>query len=184
MDNIFDLVADFYAQDEEWNTVLQQSYVENFLRTKLWQGASEEELYQAWDHITVLCIFLGNSDNYLGDMSKEDFIDCVGWCARNVSDFFVTYEQIDSFFATMTELYAHLKKKRIIGEKIALFYLFYLCSFSNLGGRGAEATVLLDQYVFKQKTCEARNRLLKAQQYDLNHKNAIIIKEHYIIVCA
>ena len=27
-------------------------------------------------------------------------------------------------------------------------------------------------------------RLLKAQQYDLNHKNAIIIKEHYIIVCA
>ncbi|MGM9562423.1 MAG: hypothetical protein ACI3WT_09315 [Phascolarctobacterium sp.] len=114
MDNIFDLVADFYAQDEEWNTVLQQSYVENFLRTKLWQGASEEELYQAWDHITVLCIFLGNSDNYLGDMSKEDFIDCVGWCARNVSDFFVTYEQIDSFFATMTELYAHLKKKRII----------------------------------------------------------------------
>ena len=94
MDNIFDLVADFYAQDEEWNTVLQQSYVENFLRTKLWQGASEEELYQAWDHITVLCIFLGNSDNYLGDMSKEDFIDCVGWCARNVSDFVVAIVMI------------------------------------------------------------------------------------------
>ena len=36
MDNIFDYVADFYAQDEEWNTVLQQSYVENFLRTNLW----------------------------------------------------------------------------------------------------------------------------------------------------
>ena len=53
MDNIFDYVADCYAQDEEWNTVLQQSYVENFLRTKLWQGASEEELFKDWDDITV-----------------------------------------------------------------------------------------------------------------------------------
>ena len=26
MDNIFDYVADFYAQDEEWNTVLQQLF--------------------------------------------------------------------------------------------------------------------------------------------------------------
>ena len=114
MDNIFDYVADFYAQDEEWNSVLQQSYVENFLRTKLWQGASQEELYKDWDHITVLCIFLGNSDNFLGDMSKEDFIDCVGWCARNVSDFVVTPEQVASFLDTMTELYTHLQKKRII----------------------------------------------------------------------
>ena len=114
MDNIFDYVADFYAQDEEWNTVLQQSYVENFLRTKLWQGASEEELFKDWDHITVLCIFLGNSDNFLGDMTKENFIDCVGWCARNVSDFSISPEQVASFLDTMTELYAHLKKKRII----------------------------------------------------------------------
>ena len=26
MDNIFDYVADFYAQDEEWNTVLPKGY--------------------------------------------------------------------------------------------------------------------------------------------------------------
>ncbi|MDY2637270.1 MAG: hypothetical protein SOV56_04965 [Phascolarctobacterium sp.] len=116
MDNIFDYVADFYAQDEEWNTVLQQSYVENFLRTKLWQGASEEELLKDWDHIMVLCIFLGNSDNYLGDMTKEDFIDCVGWCARNVSDFMISVENVSSFLDSISQLYAHLKKKRIISS--------------------------------------------------------------------
>ena len=86
MDNIFDYVADFYAQDEEWNTVLQQSYVENFLRTKLWQGASEEELLKDWEHITVLCIFLGNSDNYLGDMTRESFIDCVPLPSHHASE--------------------------------------------------------------------------------------------------
>lgn len=114
MDNVFDLVEDFYAQDAEWNSVLQQSYVENFLRLKAWQGAGEDELVQAWDHITVLCIYLGNSENFLGDMSRENFIDCVGWCARNVSDFVLTAENVSAFLDTMIELYAHLKKKHII----------------------------------------------------------------------
>ena len=44
---------------------------------------------------------------------------------------------------TDSRLLLNLKKKRIIGDKIALLYLFYLCSFPNLGGRGTEATVLL-----------------------------------------
>ena len=44
MNNVFDLVADFYGQDEEWNSVLRQSYVENFLRSKSWQGAEDKEL--------------------------------------------------------------------------------------------------------------------------------------------
>lgn len=114
MENVFDLVEDFYAQDPEWNGVLQQSYVENFLRMKAWQGAGEDELVQAWDHITILCIYLGNSENFLGDMSRENFIDCVGWCARNVSDFVLTAENVGAFFDTMIELYAHLKKKHII----------------------------------------------------------------------
>ena len=41
-------------------------------------------------------------------------MDCVGWCARSVSDFVVTPEQVASFLDTMTELYTHLQKKRII----------------------------------------------------------------------
>lgn len=119
MGNIFDLVADFYAQDEEWNTVLHQSHVENFLRTKLWQNASQEELCREWEHITVLCIFLGNSDNFLGDMTRENFIDCVAWCARNVSDFLLTPERVGAFLDTMSEFYTHLHKKRVITSSSA-----------------------------------------------------------------
>ncbi|MDY4919961.1 MAG: hypothetical protein SO119_02640 [Phascolarctobacterium sp.] len=116
MGNIFDLVADFYAQDEEWNSVLHRSNVESFLRQKLWQGATEEELYEAWEHMTELCIYLGNSDNYLGDMTKENFIDCVAWCARNVSDFLVTPASVGGFLDTMMELYTYFKKKHIISQ--------------------------------------------------------------------
>lgn len=114
MDNVFDLVEDFYAQDPEWNGVLQQSYVENFLRAKAWQGADDDELVKVWDYITILCIYLGNSENFLGDMTRESFIDCVGWCARNVSDFVLSAENVSAFLDTMGELYAHLKKKHII----------------------------------------------------------------------
>ena len=44
MSNVFDLVTDFYNQDEDWNTVLRQKYAESFLRACAWQGASDDEL--------------------------------------------------------------------------------------------------------------------------------------------
>ncbi len=116
--NIFDLVEDFYTQDEEWNTVLEQRYAENFLRIKMWQGASDQELVKMWDYITILCIYVGNSDSYLGDMTREDFIDCVGWCCRNVSGFEATAENVAGFLDVVIDLFAFLKRGRIItGEK-------------------------------------------------------------------
>ncbi len=119
MDNVFDLVDDFYAQDPEWNSVLQQDYVENFLRMKAWQGADEHELERAWVQISVLCIYLCNSENCLGDMTRESFIDCVGWCARNVSDFVLSAHNVGEFLDTLIELYVHLKKKHIITSDAA-----------------------------------------------------------------
>ena len=114
MTNVFDLIEEFYTQDEEWNSVLQQACAEDFLRYKTWQGAKDGELVKIWDYITVLCIYLGNSENFLGDMSREDFIDCVGWCCRNVSGFPATESNIAHFLDVMQEFYAYMKKKRII----------------------------------------------------------------------
>ena len=114
MNNVFDLVEDFYSQDEEWNTVLRQNYAEDFLRWKRWQGASDEELLDIWNYMTIMCIYLGNSDHFLGDMTREDFVDCVGWCCRNISDFAPTPTSITAFLDTMSEMYSYFKKKRII----------------------------------------------------------------------
>ena len=54
MTNVFDLIEEFYTQDEEWNTVLQQACAEDFLRYKTWQGAKDGELVKIWDYITIL----------------------------------------------------------------------------------------------------------------------------------
>lgn len=114
MNNVFDLVADFYNQDEEWNTVLAQSYVENFLRACAWQGADNDTLVKYWDHITMLCLYLGNTDNYLGDLSADDIIDCVAWCGRNVSEFSLKDAEVHSFLKTISTLYKHLYDKNIV----------------------------------------------------------------------
>ncbi|MBQ7021802.1 MAG: hypothetical protein IJN33_05800, partial [Phascolarctobacterium sp.] len=114
MNNVFDLVADFYSQDEEWNTILNRSYVENFLRTKSWQGATDKDLTETWDYITLLCLYLGNSENFLGDMSRDDFIDCIAWCGRNVADFSLSDKRVAKFLDIMIDLYAHLYSKKII----------------------------------------------------------------------
>lgn len=114
MDNVFDLIEDFYTQDPEWNNVLRQSYAEDFLRLKAWQGATDEELTKIWDYITELLLYLSNAENFLGDMNREDFIDCVGWCSRNISDFTPTVKCVNGFLTTMSELFTHLKKKKAI----------------------------------------------------------------------
>ncbi len=114
MNNVFDLVSDFYGQDEEWDSVLGQRHVENFLRSEAWQGADNDKLVKYWDHITMLCLYLGNTDNYLGDLTEDDFIDCIAWCGRNISEFVIEDEYVNDFMDVMIKLYVYLYSKRII----------------------------------------------------------------------
>lgn len=112
--NVFDLVNDFYEQDPEWDSVIQRAQIENYLRSKSWQGAEEEELVLLWERITLFCVYLGNSENFLGDMNRENFIDCVGWCARNVADFKIDAQNIGGFLDTIADFYKHLFKKHFV----------------------------------------------------------------------
>ena len=82
MDNVYDLVEDFYGHDPGWNFLLRREYAEGFLRIEAWHGKTPEELYDIWDQLTMLCLYLGNTELMLGDMSADDFVDCIAWCGR------------------------------------------------------------------------------------------------------
>ena len=114
--NVFDLVNDFYQQDEEWDNIIPRAQVENFLRSLSWKGMEDKELTAVWENITLFCVYLGNSENFLGSMNREDFIDCVGWCARNVADFSVEGKHISSFLETLADFYLHLAKKHLVHD--------------------------------------------------------------------
>ncbi len=117
--NIYDLINDFYNQDPEWNTVIAQSNVESYIRYRAMQGDNQQQLAQSWETITTLCIYLGNSDMYLGDVDAYDIIDFIGWSRRNVADFDLEYENLSSFFAIVKDIYHFFKKKKVISSDMA-----------------------------------------------------------------
>lgn len=116
MDNVYDLVEDFYGHDPGWNFLLRREYAEGFLRIEAWHGKTPEELYDIWDQLTMLCLYLGNTELMLGDMSADDFVDCIAWCGRNVSEFDADYEHTKYFLDTCVRLYAYLQKKNVISD--------------------------------------------------------------------
>jgi len=122
--NVFDIVDEFYTQDSDWNSILERRHVDNYLRTLAWQGVEDKRLVDIWSNLMLLCVFLGNSDNFLGDMNRENFIDCVGWCGRNVAGFTLNPTHIQEFLGDLDNFYKYLQKKKVIrkaaGPKEAL----------------------------------------------------------------
>ncbi len=96
------------------NSVLPQSDVENFLRQKYWQGVEDDDLIDIWDNLTILCIYLGNTEKMLGDLSVDDYIAAVRWCCFNIADLCVTVEDIGGFLDTVAEFSEFLHKKGIV----------------------------------------------------------------------
>ncbi len=115
-DNVYDMIDDFYAHDEGWNTLLRHEYAEGFLRLEAWKGKKDDDLYRVWDHLTILCLYLGSSEAFLGDMTADDFIDCVSWCGRNVSEFIPDYEGTKEFLDTCIGFFKYLKSKNAIAD--------------------------------------------------------------------
>lgn len=118
-DNVYDSVEDFYSHDEGWNMLLRQEYAEGFLRLEAWKGKENRDLYKMWDHITILCLYLGSAENFLGDMTADDFVDCIAWCGRNVSEFTPDYTETKAFLETIENLFKYLRSKNAITQELA-----------------------------------------------------------------
>lgn len=119
MENVYDLVVDFYENDEGWNQILDRSLTEGYLRKQAWKGVSDEELKKEWSQILMFCIYMGHGESYVGDLTADDIIDCVAWCGRNVSDFKVEPQGVRYFLEVLGELFVYLKEKKSITSSLA-----------------------------------------------------------------
>ena len=119
MVNVYDLVANFYENDDGWNAVLRREYVEGFLRKEAWNGVEDDELQDEWEYILMLCLYLGHAEIYLGDMSEDDIVDAVAWCGRNVTDFEISYNSVKEFLEVMGGLFVYLKERHAISSALA-----------------------------------------------------------------
>lgn len=59
----------------------------------------------------MLCLYLGSAETFLGDMNADDFIDCIAWCGRNISEFTPDYKNTQDFLETCDGLFKYLKGK-------------------------------------------------------------------------
>lgn len=109
MHNVYDLIADFYGNSSEWSEWLSRRFADDFIRTEAFRGATEDELYDTWNCVLTLLVYCGNVDIKMGDMRTDDFIDCFGWCSRNIADFALTYETAEQMLTVWSRLLHFLK---------------------------------------------------------------------------
>lgn len=119
MENVYDIIADFYEHDENWNMLLRQEYAEGFIRREAWKGVNNAKLQREWEQLMMLCLYLGYAETFLGDMSDDDFVDAIAWCGRNISDFKISYENAKMFLQTCGRLFVYLKGKNAISSAVA-----------------------------------------------------------------
>jgi hypothetical protein len=119
MENVYDIIADFYDHDENWNMLLRREYAEGYIRKEAWKGLNDQQLQKKWEQIMMLCLYLGYAETFLGDMTDDDFIDAIAWCGRNISEFKISYDNVKLFLDTCGSLFVYLKSKNAITSAVA-----------------------------------------------------------------
>ncbi len=112
--NVFDFVSEFYEQDPGWNEVMRQSVCETFLRKQSWAGRSDEELIEMWNHILMFIFYCGHAETMPGDMTADDFFQCIGWCSRNIGEFEARGDFVRKFLDTLVLFCDYLVESRVV----------------------------------------------------------------------
>lgn len=117
--NIYDAVKLFYDSELDWNLILNRELTEEFIRLEVFKGTKDEDLFLKWEYIVALCYYVSNGTTMIGDLNKNDFIDSVVWCGRNIPNFSLDSENISSYLHACSGLLEFLKSKHSITDASA-----------------------------------------------------------------
>ncbi|MBP2660827.1 MAG: hypothetical protein H6Q69_3859 [Firmicutes bacterium] len=113
--NVYDQVQIFYNEAIVWEPIIQQEWVEGFLRQKAWQGISDDKLKDTWHQIQFFILYLTHFNNEnLDEISLEEYSFIVKWLSENVSGFKITLKSVRHFFSILIEFYTYLYTKKMI----------------------------------------------------------------------
>lgn len=117
--NIYDAVKLFYDSELDWNLILNRELAEEFIRLEVFKGTKDEDLFLEWEYIVALCYYVSNGTTMIGDLNKNDFIDSVVWCGRNIPNFSLASENISAYLHACSSLLEFLKSKHSITDASA-----------------------------------------------------------------
>lgn len=113
-ENVYDLISEFYTNDEAWNLVIPKIQIEEFFRYEIWHKSNQEPLTKEWDNILILLLFLGTNDVVLKQLNENDFIDFISWCTHNIAEFEIEYAPLKLFLDTLERFLKYLDNRNII----------------------------------------------------------------------
>jgi hypothetical protein len=113
--NVYDQVQVFYDEAIVWEPIIQQEWVEGYLRQKAWQGISDDKLKDIWHPIQLFILYLTHFNNEdLDEISIAEYSFMVKWLSENVSSFKATLKSVRHFFNVLIEFYTYLFSKKFI----------------------------------------------------------------------
>lgn len=118
MHNVYDAIEEFYGNDPGWEAVLPQNIAEGYFRHLAWQGVPDDQMRAQWDLLVMLCIYLENAEKEMPEVTEDDLIDAVAWCARNVVDFKADYQQVRSFLDILGSFFVYLKQEGVVTSSL------------------------------------------------------------------
>ncbi|HWR39042.1 MAG TPA: hypothetical protein VN611_06050 [Patescibacteria group bacterium] len=115
MKNVYDQVQSFYRDELEWVSLIEQEWVEGFLRQNAWQGANDKKLTEIWDNLQMFILFLAYADyEYLDELSREEYSMAVEWMSVHLDEFQCNLKNVRKFFGVLAEFYHYLLTKKLI----------------------------------------------------------------------
>lgn len=118
MKNVYDDVSRFYESEEQQEPIVQQDWVEGYLRQKAWQGLSDDDLRQNWHYIRAFADYLDVNGTYyeydLGEFPCHEYGLALQWMSKNGPAFRLNLKTVRSFFEVLQDFYRYLESRGLI----------------------------------------------------------------------
>ncbi len=143
MENIYYELNHYYSKYNEQEPIIQLEWVEGYFRLKAWNGYTDKQLKELWQHLKFFEYYLSTAK--IKDIEKlniDDYLHAVNWLIKKGPGFKRSLKFIKSFFAVLKDFFSYLVSKNIIttmtelerssliiaGEKLNLKYADLKCT--------------------------------------------------------
>ncbi len=127
MKNVYDQVQMFFKNEINWDSIVEQEWIEGFLRQKAWQGSHDKELREVWKNLRIFIIYLAHSEHdHLDEITYQDYGLIVEWLAGCVPGFKATVKTVSQFFEVLMSFFQFLQSKKVVESIADLEYAIYL----------------------------------------------------------
>jgi hypothetical protein len=106
MENVYEQISTFYAQNLEIEGILAKDLVERYLRKCAWRGGKDEQLKRVWNEISGILVYIDDLDLFSFD--SLDIYDYQEILCRTEAGTSSSESCVEAFFQDIMQFYKYL----------------------------------------------------------------------------